>query len=355
MAVVIVYEASDRSHNPRNRLRLAVRFRQLGSTDLRLSEVGFGLWTLSTEAWASILENDAAELLVAAFELGINYFDTADSDGEGYGETLLRKALGRERHNIIVSTKVGYDFYDRLAVREHGGPPPNFDPHYIRRASEESLRRLDTDYIDLQQLHHPPPDILQDDSLFDTLDDLVKEGKILHYGIALGPGLDFEEAGEIGIVERGSAALQLPYNLLNRDPARRLFRTSEDDNRPGFTVRSPHASGLLDGTYTKSSRLKREDVPSDEVYEALSKEIEHLAELDFLTDNMDSTIGQISIKFTLETPEVASVLPNITSIARLREFAATPETRNLPRPMLDRLAELHDDYFHPRGAKSEDE
>ena len=333
-----------------------MKFRQLGSTDLHLSEVGFGLWTLSTEAWPAVPENDALNLLIAAFELGINYFDTADSDGEGYGEALLGKALGEQRHDVAISTKVGFDFYDRLAVREHDEPPPNFDPDYIRRAAEESLRRLGTDYIDLLQLHYPLPDVLEDDSLFYTLDNLVREGKIRYYGIALGPGLDFAETGEFALAEREITALQLPYNILDRDPARRLFQTATDsDIHTGFIVRSPHASGLLDGTFTKNTRLKRDEMGSDEAYETLSKGIKHLAELDFLTDNMDSTIGQIAIKFTLDTPRVASVLPNITTVKRLREFAAAPETKDLPQAMLDRLVELHDDYFHPSDSYSEDE
>ena len=333
-----------------------MKYRQLGSTDLHLSKVGFGLWTLSTEAWPIVSENYAVNLLVAAFELGINYFDTADSDGEGYGETLLRKALDEQRHDIVISTKVGLDFYDRLAVREHGGPPPNFDPDYIRSATEESLRRLGTDYIDLLQLHYPLPDVLEDDSFFYTLDNLTKEGKIRYYGIALGPGLDFAETGEIALAEREITALQLPYNILDRDPARRLFKlTTDSDASTGFIVRSPHASGLLDGTFTKNTRLKRDEMGSDEAYEMLSKGIKHLAELGFLTDNMDSTIGQIAIKFALDTPQVASVLPNMTSIERIREFAAAPETKDLPQPMLERLVELHDDYFHPSDSDSEDE
>ena len=332
-----------------------MKFRQLDSTDIFLSEVGFGLWTLSTEAWPSVPENDAVNLLVAAFELGINYFETADSDGEGYGETLLGKALEDQRHDIAISTKVGFDFYDRLAMREHDGPPQNFDSDYIRRATEESLRRLGTDYIDLLQLHHPSPDVLEDDALFYTLDNLVKEGKVRCYGIALGPGLDFAETGEIAIVEREVPALQLPYNILDRDPARRLFRTATESGVPtGFIVRSPHASGLLDGTFTKNSRLKKDEIGNEEAYDTLSKGIKHLAELDFLTDNMDSTIGQIAIKFALDTSQVTSVLPNITNIERLREFAVAPETKDLPQPMLERLAELHDEYFHSSDSESED-
>ena len=333
-----------------------MKFRQLGSTDLQLSEVGFGLWTLSTEAWPIVSDSYAENLLVSAFELGINYFETADSDGEGYGETLLRNALEDQRHDVIISTKVGFDFYDRLAVREFGGLLPNFDPEYIRTATEESLRRLGTDYIDLLQLHYPLPDVLEDDALFYALDNLIREGKVRYCGIALGPGLDFREAGEYAIVEREISALQLPYNILDRDPTRRLYALASDkETLTGFITRSPHASGLLDGTFTKNSRLKRDEFGSDEAYEALSTGINHLAELDFLTDNMDSTIGQIAIKFVLDTPQVASALPNIANAERLREFATAPETKDLPRQMLERLVELHDDYFHPSDSVSGEE
>ena len=324
-----------------------MKFRRLGSTDLVISEVGFGLWTISAESWIGVAENDPDDLLIAALESGVSYFETADSDGDGYGETLLGNALGRERHDIVIGTKVGYDFTDRLAVHARGGPPPNFDPHYIRRATEDSLRRLGSDYVDLQLLHHPLIDVLESDALFDTLNALVDEGKVRYYGIALGPGLDFEAVGEAAVAERTVSVLQLPYNILNQDPARALVRKSVDlDSGVGFIVRSPHASGLLDGTYTKRSRLKRDEGLGAEAFAALNRGIQHLAELDFLTDNMDSTIGQIAIKFALVHPRVTSVLPNITSIARLREFAPAPETKDIPLQMIDRLTDLHDEYFH---------
>ena len=292
---------------------------------------------------------------MAAFDLGINYFDTADSDGEGYGEELLGKALGESRHEIVVSSKVGYDFYDQLAIREHGGLPHNFNPEYVRQACDESLQRLGTDYIDLYQLHYPRADVLEDDELFYALDELVKDGKILQYGVALGPGLDIKEQGEAAIVEREFSGLQLPYNILDQQPARKLFESAaESDNTLGFVARAPHASGLLDGTYTKTSRLKREhDELSEEAFEKLSWGIGHLAELDFLTDNMDATIGQIAIKFALHQARVVSVLPNIRNVEGLREFAAAPETKDIPREMIDRLIELHDEYLHSSDEDSE--
>jgi len=314
-----------------------------------LSEVGFGLWTLSTEAWGTVNEHFATGLLTTAYDLGVNYFDTADSDGEGYGEQLLAKALGDERHNIVIGTKVGYDFYDRLAMMEFGGPRPHFDPSYLRHACEESLQRLGTDYIDLYQLHHPRAEVFESEEFFEALDDLVSEGKIRYYGVALGPELGYADEGEAAITERHVASLQVVYNVLDQQPARDLA-DAVTENATGFIARSPHASGLLDGSMNQRTRLKEEDGYSPDAIEKLQPRIDQLGELDFLTDNMDAPIGQLAIKFALARPEMASVLPNIRTLETLQEYAAAPETRDLKPHMLDRLVELHDEYFHPASS-----
>ena len=99
--------------------------------------------------------------------MGFTYFDTADSYTEGYGERILSKALGRNRHDIVISTKAGYDFYRPEIDPEERGKSQRWTPGFIQYACEQSLRRLDTDYVDLLQLHHPGPDQIEDDELFD--------------------------------------------------------------------------------------------------------------------------------------------------------------------------------------------
>ena len=98
-----------------------MKYRPLPRTDLELSEVGFGVWTVATTWWGKIPEEQRAELLENAVELGVNFFDTADTYGEGYGEEILAKVLGYRRHDLVIATKFGYDFYDKLTPR--GRPP----------------------------------------------------------------------------------------------------------------------------------------------------------------------------------------------------------------------------------------
>jgi len=88
-----------------------LKYRKLGTTDLNVSEVGFGVWTVSTNWWGKIEEPDGINLLVKAFDLGVNFFDTGDTYGLGYGEEILAKAFKKHRHEIIIGTKFGYDFY----------------------------------------------------------------------------------------------------------------------------------------------------------------------------------------------------------------------------------------------------
>ena len=179
-----------------------LRYRTLGNTELELSEVGFGLWTLASGGGSLVNEEEAVSLLVRAFDLGVTFYDTADTYGDGYGESVLSRALRRQRHEIVIATKVGYDMYTKVLDPTPRPREQNFSPRYVRYACEQSLRRLSTDYIDLYQLHNPTMYQLEDDELFDTLDNLVRGGqdKVLRLrpgaGRALGRGGRGSNAGK---------------------------------------------------------------------------------------------------------------------------------------------------------------
>ena len=144
-----------------------MRYRRLGQSDVVVSEIGFGVWTVSAGWWGDYSDEQAAALLRRAHELGITFFDTADTYGNGKGETLLRDALGDRRDQIVIATKGGYDFYthgkDRTGQKEI---PQDWSPAYIRKAVEGSLSRLGTDHIDIYQLHNAKMDALMRDDLF---------------------------------------------------------------------------------------------------------------------------------------------------------------------------------------------
>ena len=322
-----------------------MKYRTLGTTELEVSEVGFGAWTVSTNWWGKITEEEGVNLLVKAYDLGVNFFDTGDTYGLGYGEEILAKALKGQRHDMIIGTKFGYDFYTNALREGHKERPQNFSPEFIRYACEQSLRRLDTDYIDLYQLHNPRIDTIESDEVFDTLDELVHEGKLRYYGVALGPDIGWFEEGEASMRERHTPAMQIIYSMLEQDPAQRFFPIAEEQ-KTGLITRVPHASGMLDGTYNKETVFDPSDHRSHRKQEWLETSLMKVAQLEFLEQGMYSTIGQIAIKFALSGPQVAAVLPNITNVSQLEEFALTSETDDIPQEFLDRIVALYDENFN---------
>ena len=322
-----------------------MRYRTLGKTDMEVSEVGFGVWSVSTGWWGSLEEWESIALLHRAMDLGINFFDTADTYGQGYGEEVLAKALGKHRHQVIIATKFGYDFSTHAERQGHQERPQDFSPSFVRYACEQSLRRLNTEYIDLYQIHNPRLEVIQADELFETLGRLNQEGKIRYYGVALGPDIGWFEEGEASMRQRKVPALQIIYSILEQDPARKWFPMAEKE-QTGLLTRVPHASGLLEGTYTKDTVFPPTDHRSHRRTEWLETGLKKVEGLDFLTRESDATIGQIAIKFGLALESIASILPNITSQGQLEEFAAAPDTPELTAKLLERIADLYDHNFY---------
>ena len=322
-----------------------MRYRRLGETALDVSEIGFGVWTVGTSWWGRIEESDGVRLLQQAFDLGVNLFDTADTYGEGYGERIVAKALRKQRHEIILCTKFGYDFYTHVEREGHRERPQNFTPEFIRYACEQSLRRLDTDYIDIYQLHNPRIEAIEDDELFHTLEQLVQEGKVRYAGVALGPDIGWYEEGEASMRHRRIPAMQIIYSILEQQPARRFFPIAGEEST-GLMTRVPHASGLLDGTYTKDTVFGSDDHRSHRRRAWLEQGLKKLAHLDFLMENIDATIGQIAIRFALSGRQVASVLPNITGADQLNEVVAASDVEDISEQSLQQLFELFDEDFY---------
>jgi aryl-alcohol dehydrogenase-like predicted oxidoreductase len=320
-----------------------MKYRQLGSSDVVASEVGFGVWTVSTGWWGEVDEGKAVRLLRMAFDLGVTFFDTADTYGNGYGEEVVAKALSHRRQEIVIATKFGYDFYShghgRRGQREL---PQNFDPRFVRFALEQSLKRLGTDWIDFYQLHNARMDAIERDDLFALLEDMVAQGKIRAYGVALGPAIGWKEEGLAAMTRRSIAGLQIIYNLLEQDPGRAFFPVAES-RKVGLLVRVPHSSGLLEGRYTLETTFPPSDHRSHRPREWLVDGLKKLERLTFLTEGRDMTLGQAAIKFILAQPSVTSVLPNIYNEDQLREFAEAPDKPDLT---LADLAKIDDLYSH---------
>jgi aryl-alcohol dehydrogenase-like predicted oxidoreductase len=321
-----------------------MRYRSLGDTGIRVSEVGFGVWTISTGWWGEVDDERSVRLLRSAFEKGINYFDTADTYGAGLGETLLADAFGGMRDRVVISTKIGYDFYNHTARRGQQERPQDWSETFVRFALEQSLKRLDTDYIDFLQLHNTKMDAIENDALFELMQEFKRDGKIRSYGVALGPKIGWLEEGVKAMRERDLAGVQMIYNLLEQDPGRTLIEAARETGT-SLIVRVPHSSGMLEGKYTEETTFAKNDHRRHRPKEWLLDGLKKVDQLSFLTESGERTLGQAALKFVLATPEIVSTLPNIYDEEQLEEFAAAPDTPDLTAGELSRIAELYESDF----------
>jgi aryl-alcohol dehydrogenase-like predicted oxidoreductase len=321
-----------------------MRYRNLAGTDISVSEVGFGVWTVSTGWWGEVDDERSVRLLRRAFEKGINYFDTADTYGSGKGETLLADAFGGMRDEIVISTKIGYDFYNHTARRGQQERPQDWSEGFMRFALEESLKRLGTDYIDFLQLHNTKMDAVENDRLFELMEEFKGGGKIRSYGVALGPKIGWLEEGVRAMRERDLAGVQMIYNLLEQDPGRALIEAARETDT-SLIVRVPHSSGMLEGKYTEETVFAKNDHRRHRPKEWLLDGLKKVEQLGFLTESGERTTGQAALKFVLSAPEISSTLPNIYDDEQLDEFAAAPDTPDLTERELARVAELYESNF----------
>ena len=330
-----------------------MKYRTLPQTEIELSEIGFGVWTVATNWWGHIEDNDKRLLLENAIELGINFFDTADTYGEGFGEEVLSKYISHKRHDIVIATKFGYDFYDKTPRIGHQERPQKFEPDFIKFACEQSLKRLKTDYIDIYQLHNPRIDTIEQDYVFETLEELKSEGKILHYGSALGPAIGWFEEGEASMLERNVKSLQIIYSILEQDPARSFFPIAEE-KEVGLISRVPHASEALTGKYTEPPVFKEGDHRSHRRIEWLQWALQRVEKIDFIHgEELGRTLSQAAILFCLKQPTIVSVLPNITNLQDLNHFVESLECPLFTPQEDDEILDLWNNDFKSQGEQEQ--
>ena len=321
-----------------------MRYRKLGDTDLTLSEIGFGAWTIGSDWWGHIDDATALAMLRRAFDLGITYFDTADQYGQGRSERLIGEAFKGRRDDVVIGGKFGYDFYNNSLPAGHSELPQNFDPAFIRFALEQSLSRLGTDHLDLWLIHNARMNTVDDDAIWETLADLRREGKLREYGVALGPAIGWRNEGLRSMQTRPAKAMQIIYNMVEQDPGRSFFPVAADRG-VGLLVRVPHSSGLLEGKFTLETTFDASDHRSFRKREWLVEGLKKLEQLTFLTDGRPATIGQVALRYCLAQPSVTTVLPNLYDMEQLEEFAAASNVPDLPPEEVARVDALYDANF----------
>lgn len=324
-----------------------MKFRNYKNTDLTVSEVGFGMWTVSTGWWGQFTEGEAIALMHKAFDLGITLFDAADTYGNGLSEELLAKAFPTRRDDIVIATKIGYDFVNHGESRGRGQReiPHDFSPAALVRATDAALKRLKTDRVELMQLHNIRMEQVYDDSIWETMEQLKAQGKIRHYGIALGPAIGWLYEGVNCIKERDIASVQHIYNILEQHPGKTMQQAAIDAGKDTmFLIRVTHSSGMLEGHYTAETVFPEGDHRRHRPKSWLINGVKKVDQLRFL-ETGERTLGQAALQWLLADPLIASTLPNIYEEAHLIEFAKATDTPALTPDELQRIDELHADNF----------
>jgi len=313
-----------------------MKYRVLGKTGLKVSEVGFGAWAIGGNAHGNSYGPTDDKLSLAtigrALDLGCNLFDTADVYGHGHSEELLGQALKEHRSEIIIATKVGGDFY-------HGTPRMNFNSDYLEFALGKSCERLGTDYIDLYQLHNPPIQLIKDGRVFKILDRLKASGKIRHYGISIHDpqeGLLAMRAGELG-------AIQVAFNILRQEAKNQLFREATK-NSVGIIAREPLANGFLAGKLKAESTFSKGDIRHSFPPDYISQLTLAADQLRFLESNT-RTLAQAALRFILDHKDISTVIPGAKTPEQVDEDFASSESPQLTGEELLRIKFLREQAF----------
>jgi aryl-alcohol dehydrogenase-like predicted oxidoreductase len=222
-----------------------MQYRELGRTGWRVSTVSFGAWAIGS-AWGAVDDTDSLNALRRAVDLGVNFFDTADVYGDGHSECLLAQLKRERNEDIVIVTKAGR----RLDPHVAGG----YNRENLTAFVERSLKNLETDTLDLVQLHCPPTDVYYRPEVFGVLDDLVQQGKLRYYGVSV----ERVEEALKAIEYPGVQSVQIIFNMFRQRPAD-LFFARAQQFKVGILARLPLSSGMLAGKLTRSSTFAADD------------------------------------------------------------------------------------------------
>ena len=321
-----------------------MNYRSLGRTGWRLSEISFGAWAIGG-AWGSVDDADSMATLHAALDGGVNFFDTADVYGDGRSERLLAKLKKERKEKFYIATKAGR----RLPVQTTEG----YNRKNLTAFVHRSLKNLNTDTIDLLQLHCPPTEVYYRPVVFGFLDDLVKEGKLRYYGVSVEKVEEALKAIEFPNVQ----SVQIIFNIFRQRPAG-LFFTEAQKRKVGIHARVPLASGLLSGNMSSASKFAKDDHRNfNRPGEAFDRG-ETFSGVDFQTGlsaveqlkklvPSGASLAQLALRWILEFPAVTCAIPGAKRPAQVTDNIAASDLPPLSKACLKRIGKLYDDQIKP--------
>lgn len=313
---------------------LIMKYTTLGENGPAISTIGFGAWAIGGRDWGDTDDTVSKKALHLALDKGVTFIDTADVYGFGHSENLIREVLEeRGEANVTVATKAGNDFYHANEGDDVGYGPyrQNYDKDYLIGAVEKSLKRLNVDAIDVLQLHSPDTDKLQRDDPWEALYQLKKSGKIKHAGWSV---QSFKETEQASLLEEHHElidAIQVRYNLLERDAEHVLFPTALKYGI-GVIVRIPLLFGLLTGKFTKDTRFGEDDHRrfnlSPEKLQSYLVDLEKMQPL--FEKYPDQTMAQVSLRFCISHPACSVAIPGAKKPYQVEDNCAASDLGPIP-------------------------
>jgi aryl-alcohol dehydrogenase-like predicted oxidoreductase len=317
--------------------------RTLGRSGIQVSAIGLGCWAAggvspngdAASGWSGVNDDETIRAIRRGLELGINFFDTANVYGNGHSERILAQALAGQRDRAIIATKFGWTFDETTLV----GTGADASPEGIRLACESSLRRLQTDYIDLYQFHINDYPVEQAGDVRETLESLVNDGKIRAYGWST----DYPDRARFFADGPNCTAIQVELNVL--DDAPDIIDVCAEYNLAAIN-RGPLAMGLLSGKYGVDMTLPMEDVrgPSAPEWMKYFKDgrpnPEWLKKLEAVRDILTSggrTLAQGALAWLLARSEKTIPIPGFKTVAQVEENAGAMSFGPLSREQMAQI------------------
>ncbi len=319
-----------------------MEYRELGRTGWKVSAVSFGAWAIGG-AWGTVADDESLKALHRALDLGVNFFDTADVYGDGRSERLLARLRRERKEHFTIATKAGR----RLDPHVSAG----YNRQNLTAFVERSLKNLETDALDLLQLHCPPTEVYYRPDVFEVLDDLVRAGKVHHYGVSVEK---VEEALK-AIEYPGVETVQIVFNIFRQRPSELFFREAQR-RRVGIFARLPLSSGMLAGKLTQKSTFAQDDhrnfnrhgeaFDRGETFSGLDYEV-GLRTVDTLRPMVPTgqTIAQLALRWILMFPQIACAIPGAKHVGQVEENIRAADLPPLSQSTMSAITELYDRHI----------
>jgi aryl-alcohol dehydrogenase-like predicted oxidoreductase len=316
--------------------------REFGRTGWKVSEISFGAWAIGG-SWGEVKDEESLDALRRSIDLGVNFIDTADVYGDGRSERLISKVLKERKENIIVATKAGRRLNPHLTE--------GYNKQNLTDFIERSLKNLEVEALDLVQLHCPPREVYYQPEVFGILDDLMKAGKIRHYGVSV----EKVEEGLKAIEFPNVQSVQIIFNMFRHRPAEK-FLAECARKRVAVIARVPLASGLLSGKMDQNSSFAADDhrnfnrhgeaFDQGETFAGVDfeKGLAAVAELKQLIPQ-GANMAQLALRWILMFPEVSCIIPGVKNSAQAEQNITSAQLPPLSDAQMAKVKEIYERYI----------